>query len=334
MNREHDLKKSNGFAPVYRSLSDHPLWLGEPFTRGQAWVDLLMLVNYKDSRIMIDGAMVDVKKGQHVTSVAKLAERWGWSRTKVMSYFELLKAEQMMDWKSDNKKTVITLTNYDFWNSDDLEENANQQVNGTVVDIRKTSERHQKDTNNKDNKDNNDKKDKKISIVHSQTSLLTDLEKQVEEEEKKRAAAEKRKQEKKQEEKEQEEKFARFWEVYPRRAGKKTAVQSWRKIKPDDILFEQILNAVEQQKKTIWKDKELQFVPHPSTWLNQERWTDQVTVSKPRTSGKQLRHGDVVKQDADYETKSSRELEELVRKMQRAGMSTNKTPPKKPHEPF
>ena len=54
MNREHDLRKSSGFAPVYRSLSEHPLWLGEPFTRGQAWVDLLMLVNYKDSRIMIE----------------------------------------------------------------------------------------------------------------------------------------------------------------------------------------------------------------------------------------------------------------------------------------
>ena len=334
MNREHDLRKSSGFAPVYRNLSEHPLWLGEPFTRGQAWVDLLMLVNYKDSKIMIDGAMVEVKKGQHITSVAKLAERWGWSRTKVMSYFNLLKTEQMMDWESDNKKTVITLTNYGFWNSDISEMNTDQQIDGTVVDIKKTSEKHQKnikktsekhqkDTNNKDNKDNKDKKENKRPIVHSQISLLTDRERQEEkerekaEEKKKRVAAEKRK-EKQQEKKEQEEKFSKFWEAYPRKEGRKVAAQRWEKIKPDDALFDQIMEAIERQKKTTWKDKEVKFIPHPSTWLNQERWTDQVSTSKPQASGKQLRHGDAVKQDSEYETKSSRELDELVRRMQRA----------------
>lgn len=327
MNREHDLRKSSGFAPVYRSLSEHPLWLGEPFTRGQAWVDLLMLVNYKDSRIMIDGAMVEVKKGQHITSVAKLAERWGWSRTKVMSYFNLLKTEQMMDWESDNKKTVITLTNYGFWNSDISERNTGQQADGTVVDIKKTSKKHQKDTNNKDNKDNNDKKENKRPIVHSQISLLTDRERQEEkerekaEEEKKRVAAEKRK-EKQQEKKEQEEKFSKFWEAYPRKEGRKVAAQRWEKIKPDDALFDQIMEAIERQKKATWKDKEVKFIPHPSTWLNQERWTDQIATSKPQASGKQLRHGDAVKQDCEYETKSSRELDELVRRMQRTTTDT------------
>ena len=69
--------------------------------------------------------------------------------------------------------------------------------------------------------------------------------------------------------------FEQFWEAYPRKVGKKTAKISWGKIKPDDGLLEKILIAVEKQKKSKqWQ--QTQFIPNPSTWLNQERWKDEV----------------------------------------------------------
>ena len=72
--------------------------------------------------------------------------------------------------------------------------------------------------------------------------------------------------------------FEQFWEAYPRKVGKKTAKISWGKIKPDDGLLEKILIAVEKQKKSKqWQ--QTQFIPNPSTWLNQERWKDEVEGS-------------------------------------------------------
>jgi len=69
--------------------------------------------------------------------------------------------------------------------------------------------------------------------------------------------------------------FEKFWEVYPRKIGKKPAKLAWEKIKPDDGLLEKILLAVEKQKQTKqWQQKH--FIPYPSTWLNQERWKDEV----------------------------------------------------------
>ena len=69
--------------------------------------------------------------------------------------------------------------------------------------------------------------------------------------------------------------FQNFWEIYPRRTGKKTALQAWNKINPDNELQKIMLDAIERNKQTKqWQSR--RFIPHPATWLNQERWNDEV----------------------------------------------------------
>ena len=71
------------------------------------------------------------------------------------------------------------------------------------------------------------------------------------------------------------EKFEIFWLHYPRKAGKKMALKAWLKIKMDDELFTKIMEALGRHKKTAqWTDAGGRFIPHPTTWLNQERWDD------------------------------------------------------------
>jgi uncharacterized protein YdaU (DUF1376 family) len=69
--------------------------------------------------------------------------------------------------------------------------------------------------------------------------------------------------------------FNEFWELYPRKVGKKKAIEAWNKIKQDDGSIERILEALKEQKETKqWQNH--RFIPHPATWLNQERWNDEV----------------------------------------------------------
>jgi len=69
--------------------------------------------------------------------------------------------------------------------------------------------------------------------------------------------------------------FNEFWEIYPRKIGKKSALQAWDNINPDDELQELILDAIKRNKQTKqWQSQ--RFIPHPATWLNQERWNDEV----------------------------------------------------------
>ena len=76
-----------------------------------------------------------------------------------------------------------------------------------------------------------------------------------------------------------EHKFAAFYKEYPRKVGRKYAESMWRRLKIDDALFETIMKALENHKKSKqWTQNKGQYIPNPSTWLNQERWNDEVEL--------------------------------------------------------
>lgn len=76
--------------------------------------------------------------------------------------------------------------------------------------------------------------------------------------------------------------FELFWQHYPRKQKKQEAVVSYRKINPNQELQALILSAVQQQSRwEQWNKENGRFIPLPSTWLNQQRWTDEPTRLNP-----------------------------------------------------
>jgi uncharacterized protein YdaU (DUF1376 family) len=69
--------------------------------------------------------------------------------------------------------------------------------------------------------------------------------------------------------------FDIFWKQYPRKVARPNAIKAWLKIKPDDVVLKKMLDAINQQQLP---SKEIQFVPHPATWLNAQRWEDEITA--------------------------------------------------------
>ena len=77
--------------------------------------------------------------------------------------------------------------------------------------------------------------------------------------------------------------FEEFWIAYPRKISKKTTERVFNRIKPDEKTFQAILSGLEKYKQTPqWLKDGGQFIPHPTTWLNQERWKDEIEA--PRQS--------------------------------------------------
>lgn len=77
-------------------------------------------------------------------------------------------------------------------------------------------------------------------------------------------------------------KFEEFWASYPRKIAKKRALQVWTRLKPNEELFGIIMSAVEAHKKSKqWLKDGGDFIPHPATWLYQERWTDELPQAAP-----------------------------------------------------
>jgi hypothetical protein len=69
----------------------------------------------------------------------------------------------------------------------------------------------------------------------------------------------------------------RFWSLYPRRVSKGQAQRALAAaLKKTDI--NTILAALERQLPDLNR-REKKYIPYPSTWLNGERWEDDVTVA-------------------------------------------------------
>lgn len=83
--------------------------------------------------------------------------------------------------------------------------------------------------------------------------------------------------------------FDRFWSLYPRRVGKKAARTAYGRARRTATV-EQIARALRSQLPDL-QAKELQYVPHPSTWLNQGRWEDDLLQEPEAPLPPQRPHG-------------------------------------------
>lgn len=69
--------------------------------------------------------------------------------------------------------------------------------------------------------------------------------------------------------------FDEFWKAYPNKVGKDAARKAFDKRKPGKRLLADMLLALDSQKQSEqWRKQGGQFIPHPSTWLNEGRWQD------------------------------------------------------------
>lgn len=144
-----------GWISLHRKIQDNILWQDKPFSKGQAWIDILLNVNHKEKKVLIGNQIIKVGIGEKITSLRQLGERWGWSRTKVKNFLNLLQNENMISYKSDSKKTFIKVLNYRDYQNLEIQENDTR-----VTQKRQSSDTKvtQKNTNNNDNNDNNDNK--------------------------------------------------------------------------------------------------------------------------------------------------------------------------------
>lgn len=117
-------KKNKGYIPLWRDIQDHWIWSNdEPFSKGQAWVDLLLSVNHEEKTILISGHLQTIKPGQKWTSYRTLARQWNWSKDRVRRYIKLLKSDGMIYTDETPNGTLLTVKN---WENFTIQGNANK----------------------------------------------------------------------------------------------------------------------------------------------------------------------------------------------------------------
>jgi len=145
-----------GWIKIYRRLQDNPLWGIKPFSKGQAWVDLLLRANHKEGNfVMIGNAKISILPGQILTSGKLLANVWGWSQHKVTNFqSNLFVNGQIGKPERKSKYTLITIINWSIYQSQQTEKE-------TKKEIKRKSKGNEKETIKKEK---NKKKLKKVRI--------------------------------------------------------------------------------------------------------------------------------------------------------------------------
>ena len=89
--------------------------------------------------------------------------------------------------------------------------------------------------------------------------------------------------------------FEDFWKAYPKKVKKKTAKDIWRRKKLDPLADRRIADVEDRQSvDSRWKDG---YIPDPTTYLNQERWEDEMTIWTRRGGKNELTYAEQLAQD-------------------------------------
>lgn len=143
-----------GWISIYRKITENPLYFSEPFTRMQAWIDMIIIANHKESFFYVRGNKVTVKRGEIGYSQQSLAIRWQWSRGKVVRFLKEIEKSGMIVQQKNSVNNIISIVKYDDYQQSGTTESA--------TDGQQTVQ--QTDINNNDNKVNNDNKEIDTSI--------------------------------------------------------------------------------------------------------------------------------------------------------------------------
>ena len=72
--------------------------------------------------------------------------------------------------------------------------------------------------------------------------------------------------------------FESFWEIYPKHQDKKKAKQKFLKLCTNEKEYKAIMDGL-RNVLPVWAKKDTKYIPMPTTWLNGERWNDEVSVN-------------------------------------------------------
>ena len=251
---------------------------------------------------------ITLDKGQLLTTHKEMYKELGIERNKLDRIIKALKSEELIKEQTNRHKTIITLLFADEY------QGANEEQGEEQISIKRATKQDRENEKEKSSKREKDKEKEKIKNVKNTNYYVkgcrnnlsyanecvencqgVDFEKQLEiydngalnkESEQSPVAYDScdslvfKHYIKNTNQDEIDAMFERLWQAYPKKVGKRYARECFKRLKPTEALLDKMLLAIEKQRKSeAWKRDKGQYIPNPSTWLNQGRWEDELEVS-------------------------------------------------------
>jgi hypothetical protein len=86
----------SGYVAMARDWQEHDIFDGDEFSRRDAWAWLISQAAWKPATAKVNGLSVRIERGELCFSQRFMAEKWGWSKSRVDRFIQTLKAEGML----------------------------------------------------------------------------------------------------------------------------------------------------------------------------------------------------------------------------------------------
>lgn len=225
-----------GYIKLHRKLLENPIHGNMKYA--WLWIVLLLLASHKGTEFLHGNKLIKLECGQLLTGRKQLAEKSGIKEGTIETILNYLESQQQIQQQKTTKYRVITILNWDKYQQD--QQQIQQQNNNKI-----TTKRQQNDTF---------KNVKNVKNVKKENIYIQN--------------------------------FEEFWKLHPKKIAKKDCKKKYLKIldkheklikknKPSSNSHENIMRGFKLY-LIQWKNTDVQFIPNPLTWLNQERWNDEI----------------------------------------------------------
>lgn len=140
-----------GWIKIHRDIVNH--WIYQDAEKFRWWIDMIFLASYEDNKVNVGNRLVEVRRGQFLGSLAFFVKRWGISKERVINFLRLLQLDGMIDKKTDKNLTLITICNYESYQSipDKLPDNLSDYHADKLPDNPPDTTKEVKEINNNNN---------------------------------------------------------------------------------------------------------------------------------------------------------------------------------------
>lgn len=235
----------SGYFKLYRELLNKPIWLNSSNEQRVILITLLAMANWKETEWDYYGEKIKLNPGQFIASAPAIKERCNSSEITIMKIRTALERFEKLDF------LTVSLT-------------GKSTKSGKLITI--VNWRLYQSNEEEDNRQNNRQNNKEI------TDRQPTDNRHIKEEGK----------EYKELKEDKEKGFERFWELYPSKRKKPVARIAWMNMRVHSEEQYALINAaVERYKKTNqWQEENGRYIPDPDTFLQDERWTDEIKLSQ------------------------------------------------------
>jgi hypothetical protein len=128
----------SGWIKLHRQIRNH--WVFKNANYFKAWVVIISEVNHQSTKVIIEGELIECKRGQSINSLSTWVSILGkdWTIQKLRTFLKLLEKDGMINTEGLRKTTRLTVCNYDSYQSEQQGDNK-QTTNRQQGDNKETT---------------------------------------------------------------------------------------------------------------------------------------------------------------------------------------------------